>query len=364
MFAKRYYPCKVSRRIEMTPYRLIVYVFFTLALMFVPIRNISLMCFAAEFNLTYANQYPPSHQYSRADMAWIEKIEKETQGRVKIKPFWAGSLISSREATRELSHGVCDIAQIQPIYEKSGMDLIKAHLQNIVGISDPMDNLDIWWKVYNAFPEMQKELKEVKLITIHVGDPMHLCTTKKPVRNLEDLKGLKLRLPAPLVKPMAELGVQPVSIPMNEAFIALQKGIAEGVTSNYETLKTMRHADIAKYYTMLVSPRGAYPSRAMNWNTWNKLPKDIQKIISDSSQWWSLKIIEENKKDAEEGYQYAVEKGVEFIEVPKEDQEKWTALLIKHARLEAERLDEKGLPGSKMFLFTRGLVEDIIEKRN
>jgi len=344
----------------MKRYKKMIHLFFIFCFLLATSQINTGKSFAAEFNLTYATQYPPSHPYSRADEAWIEMIEAETQGRVKIRPFWAGSLISSREATRELSHGVCDIANIQPIYEKSGMDLIKAHLQNIVGITDPVDNLDIWWKVYKAFTEMQEEIKGVKLIAIQSGDPMQLCTTKKPVRNLDDLKGLKLRLPAPLVKPMAELGVQPVSIPMNEAFIALQKGIAEGVTSNYETLKTMRHADVTKYYTLLTSPRGAYPSRAMNWNSWNKLPPDIQKIISDSSRWWSMKIIEESAKDAEIGRQYAIDKGVEIISIPVADQEKWNALLIKHARMEAQRLDEKGLPGTKMFLFTRGLVEDLV----
>jgi TRAP-type C4-dicarboxylate transport system substrate-binding protein len=39
----------------------------------------------------YASQNPPNHPYSIADQNWIAKIEKETNGRVKIKPYWGGT---------------------------------------------------------------------------------------------------------------------------------------------------------------------------------------------------------------------------------------------------------------------------------
>ena len=48
--------------------------------------------------LTYASQYANIHPYSLADQHWIAKIEKETNGRVKIKPYWAGTLTLRKKA--------------------------------------------------------------------------------------------------------------------------------------------------------------------------------------------------------------------------------------------------------------------------
>ena len=79
------------------------------------------------------HQYANIHPYSIADQHWIDKIAKETNGRVKIKPYWNGTLISSRESMREIAKGVADIGFVTPIYEKSGVDLTKATIDFYAG---------------------------------------------------------------------------------------------------------------------------------------------------------------------------------------------------------------------------------------
>ena len=59
--------------------------------------------------LTYASPVGPDHTFSVVDRKWMEKIEKETNGRVKIKPFWGGTLVGSRDAVDEMVQGVADI---------------------------------------------------------------------------------------------------------------------------------------------------------------------------------------------------------------------------------------------------------------
>ena len=44
---------------------------------------------ADPIELSYGGLWPPTHPMSVAAKLWMEKIERETQGRVKIKPFWA-----------------------------------------------------------------------------------------------------------------------------------------------------------------------------------------------------------------------------------------------------------------------------------
>jgi TRAP-type C4-dicarboxylate transport system substrate-binding protein len=132
---------------------------------------------AQTIEMRYASHYAPTHPYSVADQKWIEKIEKETKGRVKIKPYWNGTLVSGRESMRELKKGVADIAFITPIYEKSGVDLTKA-LLDFFKDSDPSVNARIYWELFNKFPEIQKEYDGMRILAVNVGSPMFLMTSK------------------------------------------------------------------------------------------------------------------------------------------------------------------------------------------
>ena len=49
----------------------------------------------AEYTLTYASPYPPTHPFSKADIAWMAQVEKDSGGRIAFKPYWSGALISS-----------------------------------------------------------------------------------------------------------------------------------------------------------------------------------------------------------------------------------------------------------------------------
>jgi TRAP-type C4-dicarboxylate transport system substrate-binding protein len=95
----------------------------------------------------------------------------------------------------------------------------------------------------------------------------------------------------------------------------------------------------------------------MNLDSWNRLPKDIQEIFEKSIEFWSL---EDNKwRDADDvaGIEIAKKSGVEFIELPPDE----LAKVYKAAEIamlkEAAKLDEKGLPGTKIFNEVRRLVE-------
>ena len=45
--------------------------------------------------LVYASPYSPGHPFSRADLRWIEHVERESGGSLRIRPVWSGGLLSS-----------------------------------------------------------------------------------------------------------------------------------------------------------------------------------------------------------------------------------------------------------------------------
>jgi TRAP-type C4-dicarboxylate transport system substrate-binding protein len=308
--------------------------------------------------LTYASQYANIHPYSIADQHWIAKIEKETNGRVKIKPYWAGTLISSRESMREIEKGVADIGFVTPIYEKSGVDLTKAIIDFFFG-SAPEMNLKIFWDVYDKFPELRKEYETLKIVAVNVGAPMYLMTTKKPVKTIDDLKGIRIRVTGnALMRTMKELGMEPVGMPVTEMLESLQKGIIQAVIFSHGDYKALKLAEVVKYETEnFLQDRGAYASRGMNLNTWKKLPPDVQKVFETNKDFWSLETYREAIKPDDEGLGMAKKAGVQFVQMDKAGIQKYENTYEVEDLKEAKALDAKGLPGTKIFEEIRRLVK-------
>ncbi len=52
--------------------------------------------------LTYSTSYGPSHPFSRADITWMKHVEAKSGGRLKIRPYWSGSLLSPEQSMLEI----------------------------------------------------------------------------------------------------------------------------------------------------------------------------------------------------------------------------------------------------------------------
>jgi TRAP-type C4-dicarboxylate transport system substrate-binding protein len=277
---------------------------------------------------------------------------------VKIKPYWAGILISGRESVTELSKGVADIAFITPIYEKSGVDLTKALVDFYRG-SNPEVNVKIYWELYNKFPELRKEYERVKLLCAHSNAPMSLMTVKKPIKTLADLKGMRIRATGDIIgRTLKEMGTEPVVMPVTEMYESLQKGIIQGVIFAEGDYKSLKLSEIVKYETEnFLQDRGPYGSRAMNLDSWKKLSPDIQKIFEANVNWWAQETYLEASKPDQEGKAMAIKAGVQFFKLDQEDVQKYDTIFDAEALKDAKALDAKGLPGTKLYEETRRLVK-------
>jgi TRAP-type transport system periplasmic protein len=313
--------------------------------------------------LRYASPYAAQHPYSLADLKWIEKIEKDTKGRVKIKPYWNGTLISSRESMREVVAGVADVAFITPIYEKSGVDLTKAIL-DFFADSTPEVNAKIYWELYNKFPEIRKEFDAVKVLAVTVGTPMYLLTNKKPVKTVEDLKGMRIRVTGDaMMRTFKALGAEPINMPVVEMLESLQKGIIQAVIFAHGDYKSLKLVDAVKFETEnFTQERGVYPSRAMNKEAWNKLPVDIQKVFDANRDWFGDTILSEAKKPEEEGKVMAVKAGVQFVKMDAAGIKKYEDTFDAENLKEAQALDAKGYPGTKIYNEARRLIKQYNKK--
>ncbi|MEM2567519.1 MAG: TRAP transporter substrate-binding protein DctP [Candidatus Bathyarchaeia archaeon] len=307
--------------------------------------------------LRYATPYAPNHPYSIADQEWIKAIEKETKGAVKIKPYWAGTLISSREATKELIAGVADIAFITPMYERTGFTISKILVDFFFG-GEPTKNIRAYWEVFNKFEQLRKEFEGVKILALCANYPMHLMTTKKPVTSLSDLKGLRIRITGDvMVKTMKNLGVEPVSMPVAEAYEALGKGIIDGVILGGGDYQAFKLVDVIKFATINFQQyRGVYPSRAINMTAWKKLPPEVQRVFDQYVDFWTSESTRLLAQLEEEGLELARKTGIKFIQMPAADLEIYKAEFHKALEEEISRLEKEGIPVRAIYTEIRKLL--------
>jgi len=308
--------------------------------------------------LKYASTQPPGHAFSLGDLAWIDKIHEETNGRVHIEPYWAGALMSDADAYYELRKGVADIAYIGADYIKEGFDIEKA--TRILFYGSP--SLEISHRVYDdlrsKFPEIDAEWSGVKIMAAHGITPYQLLTLKKPVRMAEDFRGLTIKASGDFVQLVGELGGEGVPVPMSETYVALQKGTIDGCFSPYECLLSFKFGEVVKYATNLNLVAAPTPHRAMNWDSWNKLPPDIQEIFENNRGFWEAKIEEAMLKADDAGIAFGKEQGVEFITLPPEELDKVYEALTAIVLTRFTNLDAKGLPGTDIAKEARRLIEE------
>ena len=171
--------------------------------------------------LTYASPFSPGHPFSRADIVWMKWIEQQAGGALQIQPYWSGSLLSSEHSMHELRHGVADIGLITPIYARGGAHLIRAQAGFYGGLTTFEQQTALWRCMSAADPQFGRELHGLEILAVQGGNLPGIVTRDRPIRTLEDLRGLRLRAPSELLAVLKDLGADPIDMPMGEVYSEL-----------------------------------------------------------------------------------------------------------------------------------------------
>jgi TRAP-type C4-dicarboxylate transport system substrate-binding protein len=121
-------------------------------------------------------------------------------------------------------------------------------------------------------------------------------------------------------------------------------------------LKSMHFAEVARYHTKLGISRGGYPARAFNMQSWQKLPPDLQKLLEDSTGYWTERLNYQINSSAAEGVRFAKENDVEFIELSAADVAEFEKVFGVIAEETAQKLEKQQLPGIAMYKRAQELV--------
>ncbi len=214
---------------------------------------------------------------------WAKDVEKATKGRVKVQIFSGDTLFKTKsDAVTAVKGGVADVAFIYAWAYSPQFDLT-----DVMGVPFIAPNAEVagrvTWSLFQKYPEMQEQWKDLKVLTIWTTDPYVFITTKKQIKVLDDFKGMRMRVTGGMATDMIKLlGGVPVLFPMPDSYLSLDRGVIDGMAAPGEAITGFRLYEIAKYYTM-VPTTCVSQQLIMNKKTWDSFPKDIQEAIMSVS---------------------------------------------------------------------------------
>jgi len=309
--------------------------------------------------LNYATFVPPMHKHCQLGESWAKEIEKRTGGKVKISYYPSGMLLQANQIYSGILGGVADIGMSCFSYTSGRFTAMEA-----IDLPLGYTSGEIATYVINDFYKefRPKELDDVKILYLHAHGP-GILHSKKPVYNLEDLKGLKIRSTGNSAKVTKLLGATPVAMPIGEAYEALRTGVAEAIFMPIEGLKQWKMADVVKYTEECYSisyTTGFFV--AMNKNKWNSLPPDIQKVFEEVSAAWIPQHAKAWDANDEEGRQYALGLGGKIITLSPEESARWERAVKPVVADYIDMAEKKDLPGKKYIKTIKKLIKKYEKK--
>jgi TRAP-type C4-dicarboxylate transport system substrate-binding protein len=270
--------------------------------------------------LTYANYFPPTHQMSKLQEQFCSEIAKRTNGRVKITYHPGGAILKATRIYDGVVTGLADIGYSHCGYTR-GRFIITEVLALPLGYPSGWVATHVANDFYNEFKP--KEWDETHMLYLHNGCAGCIHSTK-PVRTLEDLKGVTIRAPGAVGDTLRALGGTPRDLPMSEVYEGISKNVINGSMTSMECAKGWKFAEVCKYLIDCWQISHVHPFYVvMNKDKWNKLPQDIKKIFTEVSEEWIDKAGKTWDAANAEGAEYTLSLGNEIIRLTAEEAARW-----------------------------------------
>ena len=315
--------------------------------------------FAAEYTLSLNLPIPPVHKrWTNAIKPWVEELERRSGGRIKVEPYFAEALSKQGESYDSVKNGLADMTESS--YSTAyGQFPYHERMVDYTDVTRSQDNpTQVLLTIQKEFPAVMKELEGAKLLFSHCLPIGMLVGTIKPVDSLDDLKGLKIACigGAVAAAKINALGASAVTMPAGEVFMALQQGIVDGTTCDFQLLVSRRFGDLIKHLLPLNLVGGAFYC-AMSQDIYDSMPDDLKKIIDDMSGPYAVELFEKfwNDDQYESARIWRDEMGGEIHFLSEEEYQKAVALIDPVMEQWIDKLNELGLPGDAIAARTREL---------
>jgi TRAP-type C4-dicarboxylate transport system substrate-binding protein len=323
----------------------------SIAIAFAAVSTVLVWCTAAAAadqvtKLSFSIWQSPDHYMVKGIQRWASEIAKRTSGKVEFVFHYGGTLTKGEQAYDGITKGISDAAAAATGWNPGRFPLTRITDIPLGWTSSRQASL-VSWEFYKKFKP--KEWDSAHLLFLYT-DAIGNLHTKKPIRSIDDLKGVQIRgtgNDVPLIKAM---GGTPVGTPFSEVYLALQRGVVEGAITNFASYKAAKLGEVTRYSTdHNVRSVGFWV--AMNKRKWEGLSPDLQKIVDEVSEeavGWLGDILDSQQDD---GRKYVLSSGNEIVVPTKAEAARFDAALQPIRDDWVKEVAALGLPGNDVLAF-------------
>lgn len=215
-----------------------------------------------------------------------ERIARSSGGRLQIRVYAGGELVPAFEVFDAVSRGTVECGHGASYYHKGKVDAA----QFFTSIPFGMTSLEMnGWLYYGGGLELWRELYEpFNLVPFPCGNTSVQMGGwfNKEIGSVDDLKGLKMRIPGLGGEVLRRAGGTPVTLPGSEIFTSLQTGAIDATewVGPYNDLSFGLHKAARYYYYPGWQEPGPLLEFIVNKSAWDSLPDDLKAIVETSCQ--------------------------------------------------------------------------------
>jgi len=317
---------------------------------------------AEPIKLRWVLPVPPMSIYNEGMLVpWSEMIQERTAAigkPVELVFFYGEALTKHGEELTSLEAGIADGVSNLNVFHFEASGGVANVMNMPFFFSHTMAAAQAAMEMYEKYPELQDFYSDVKLMWFQPTGPGNVISaTKKQIKTLEDFKGLRTFASGKYgVALQDSLGAVAVDMPIQDVYISLERGGLDFITKNWEAYMAFKWFEVTKYRTEI--PRGTECSflvSAMNQDSWNKLPPDVQAIFEELNGRFMAELSAEAMDNADMGLRGVItgmDKGKgnpPLYEVPQEEFQRWVEAVQPVYDTWLEDMKAEGYPAQALF---------------
>jgi tripartite ATP-independent transporter DctP family solute receptor len=263
---------------------------------------------------------PESFPYVDGLRKWKQLAEERTAGTLEMQVFHTAQLGDERTINEGILAGSVQAgigagawAGYVPAYNIVELPFLIKDIQHMYRLADGELGKRI---------AQHAETKGYKVLAYYSAGEQHFQTRSKPIRNLGDMEGLKIRVieNKALVAGFRALGAVPAPLPYPQIYTAVQQGTVDGTANDLLSVTSLKLYEVAKYLTLssyVAEPRPLIVSKRF----FEGLPADFRTLLVETaleSATYERKVFEDKVANAR---QEAEKGGMTFLTLS--DRDKW-----------------------------------------
>ncbi|MQL52064.1 DctP family TRAP transporter solute-binding subunit [Desulfofundulus thermobenzoicus] len=221
--------------------------------------------------------------WQQGALKFAEEVEKKTNGQVKVQVYPNSTLGGDRDMAEGLQVGAVDFALIAGVlgnFEPSFQILELPYLFD----NEEQFRKAIYGPIGQELTDRLLKRANIRVLAYWDRGPRQL-TSNKPINSLNDIKGLKLRVPEipAMVETWKAMGANPTPMAWGEVYTGLQQNVIEAQENPIPFIYGGRIYEVQKYLA-ITNHKYEYVTIAMSNKTWEKLTPEQQKAIQEAAK--------------------------------------------------------------------------------